>query len=224
LLVLGVVLVRDVSNGGRVLTDLASIGTPVAAACCGRLLGWRRWWIAAVGAAVLFVVAWRVGGLVGDTAGTLLIAGACLSGAALLGRLAGPRELALGLVLLVVLDVVLVFGTSDVTRTTVTLHAVPPPSVGGSKPLPALQDVTLGPALMGWLDLLAPAILGVVLAGSRRRPAAAVAVVVTGIAWGTLLYTASTIPATVPVLAGLAVGFARRPSGAIAARRILPFP
>jgi hypothetical protein len=163
----------------------------------------------------LYLVAWRTSGLVSDAAGVLLILGACVSGAALLGRFVGQREQAIGLVLLVVLDVVLVFGTSQVSQTTTTLHAIVPPSAAGH-PLPALQDVTFGSSMMGWLDLLAPALLGVLLVGSSRRRRVALAVTLAGLAWGCLLYVTPEIPATVPVLAGLFVaGLLVRPKGVL---------
>ena len=204
LLLAGVLLVRDLSHGAQALTDLATFGTPLAAALAGVLLGWRRRpWVIPTVAASLYLVAWQTDGLVADAAGLVLIAGACVSGAALLGRVAGRRELTIGLLLLVCLDVVLVFGTSQVQQTTTTLHAIVPPS-GGGRPLPALQDVTLGPSMMGWLDLLAPLLLGLILAGSPRRPRAAIVVTVAGLAWGCLLYVTPMIPATVPVLIGLA--------------------
>jgi hypothetical protein len=189
-----------------VLSDLATFGTPVAAGFAGYLLGWRRPWSVTLGVGVLSLVAWLAEGLVNDAASVALIALACLSGAALAGRLIGRRELAMGLVLLVGLDVILVFATSQVTRTTETLHGVVPPTVV-AHPLPALQDVTFGSAMMGWLDLLAPALLGVVLAGSPRRLLGAAAVTAAGLAWACLLYTTTEIPATVPVLVGLAVAW-----------------
>ncbi len=117
----------------------------------------------------------------------MLIAGACLSGAALLGRLFSARAIAIGLVLLVALDVILVFGTSQVTQTTSTLHGLVPPSAGGT-PLPALQDVTLGSSMMGWLDLLAPALLGVLVVKSPRRRGVAAVIVISALVWGALLY------------------------------------
>jgi hypothetical protein len=57
--------------------------------------------------------------------------------------------------------------------------------------------------MMGWLDLLAPALLGVILARSPERLRAAPAVTVSALIWGTLLYATPFIPATVPVLVGL---------------------
>ena len=68
------------------------------------------------------------------------------------------------------------------------------------RPIPRLQDATFGSATMGWLDFVAPALLGVVARAKLR------AAVVTGLAagaWGLLLLVTPIIPATVPTLAGL---------------------
>jgi hypothetical protein len=204
LLLVGVLVVS--AGGARGLADLATFGTPVAAGSAGFLLRWRRPWLSVVLAGLLYPVAWQADGLVADAAGVGLIAGACLSGAALLGRVAGRRELTIGLVLLVLVDVILVFATNQVTQTTSTLHAVPRVRIAGQTPLPALQDVTFGSALMGWLDFLAPALLGVLLTGCSRRRQAALAVACAGMAWGCLFLVTPVVPATVPVLAGLLVG------------------
>jgi ABC-type xylose transport system permease subunit len=83
--------------------------------------------------------------------------------------------------------------------TTALHHAAIPAAAG--RELPPLQDATFGSATMGWLDLVAPALLGVV-AGARRLRAAIVSGLVAG-AWGLLLLATPTIPATVPALAGL---------------------
>jgi hypothetical protein len=69
--------------------------------------------------------------------------------------------------------------------------------------LPNLQQATFGSALMGWLDLLAPALLGVVVAGRTKLGAAAITGIAAGL-WGLLLLVTSEVAATVPVLAGLA--------------------
>jgi hypothetical protein len=82
------------------------------------------------------------------------------------------------------------------------LHAARLP--GG---IPHLQDATFGDARMGWLDLLAPALLAMVV---RARVRAAVATGLAASAWGLLLFFVSTVPATVPVPAGLAFARARR--------------
>jgi hypothetical protein len=75
------------------------------------------------------------------------------------------------------------------------------------RPLPALQQVTLGNSIMGWLDFVAPALLGAVV-GRRTRPRviAGVVVAVSAMLFGLLLIDVTDkLPATVPVLAGLAV-------------------
>jgi hypothetical protein len=56
---------------------------------------------------------------------------------------------------------------------------------------------------MGWLDLVAPALAGVAV---RFRWRAAAATGLAAGAWGLLLLATSTVPATVPALAGLIVG------------------
>ena len=65
----------------------------------------------------------------------------------------------------------------------------------------------LGNSSMGWLDFLAPALLGAVI-GRQTRPrvVAGAVVAVAAMLFGLLLIDAtSKLPATVPVLAGLAV-------------------
>ncbi len=119
--------------------------------------------------------------------------------ASLAAALAPSWSLELGLVVLVALDVVLVWGTPQVQPASSALNGVALPHAAGH-PIPALQDATFGSATMGWLDLVAPALLGVV---ARRRLRAAVVTGVAAGAWGVLLTVTSTIPATVPVLAGL---------------------
>jgi hypothetical protein len=107
-----------------------------------------------------------------------------------------------GLVCLAALDIVLVWATPSVREASNTLIQVQSPVAAGT-PLPSLQQPAFGSAYMGWLDLLAPALLGVVVAGRTKLGAA----VVTGIAaglWGLLFYVTSEVAATVPVLAGLA--------------------
>ncbi len=141
----------------------------------------------------------------------LLIGGACLAIAGFVGPITPARYLAIGIVGLVVLDTYLVFGTSQVAHTTVALnHATLPPisvGTGPAHPLPGLQQVDLGNSSMGWLDFLAPALLGAVI-GRQTRPrvVAGAVVAVAAMLFGLLLIDAtSKLPATVPVLAGLAV-------------------
>lgn len=209
---LGVGLLRAFASSPQALAWLATIATPLLAACLGLLACWRRPWLMPFVSVALYLVAWQVSSWLGEAAAVALIGLACLSLAAAVGRLAPPRSIAAGLVVLAVVDVVLVWGTPQVgpaanalERTTLPTFAFP---LLRSRPLPSLQQATFGATSMGWLDLLAPALLCALLLPHLRRRAA----IATGTAaclWGLLLLVTSPIPATVPVLAGLLV--ARRP-------------
>ena len=66
---------------------------------------------------------------------------------------------------------------------------------------------------MGYGDLFGAAVLGAMLTSEgRSRGRAAAAVLVTALGFGLLLTVFSTLPATVPLLAGLAVGGQERRS------------
>ena len=201
----GVLIVNVVPQGPHWLARLATFGTPVLAAAGGFFKGSRRWWLWPPAAAGLWLVAWLASGLVQDAAGLALVAGACLAAASALAMVAPAWSIRVGLVALAALDAILVWGTPSVQNATTTLEKVAPPHAAGT-PLPILQQATFGSALMGWLDLLAPALLGVVAAG-RTKVAAAAIVGGAAYLWGYLLFTYTTtseVAATVPVLAGLA--------------------
>jgi len=180
----GILVLRLVSGGPDALALVAAVATPALAAVRAAPL-----------AAALWLVAWLTHGLLAQGAAVVLVALAAATIAEAASALAPEWSLVLGLVVLAIVDVVLVWGTPQVQPATTALHrAVPPHGI------PRLQDVTFGGAMMGWLDLVAPALLGVV-ARARLRAAA-----VTGLAagaWGLLLFVTSTVPATVPTLAGL---------------------
>jgi hypothetical protein len=198
----GVLIINVVPQGPHWLARLATFGTPALAATYGLFRGSRWWWFWPPAAVGLWLVAWLASGLVQDAADTALIALACLAAASAIATAAPAWSIRVGLVCLAALDVVLVWGTPSVQNATTTLEGVPSPVAAG-RALPSLQQAIFGSALMGWLDLLAPALLGVVVFGRRKLGAA----VVTGIAagfWGLLLLTTSEVAATVPVLAGLA--------------------
>jgi hypothetical protein len=205
----GVAILDTVSWGPHALALLATFGTPVLAAAGGLLARRRLWWLWPPAAAGLWLVAWLGDGLVRDAAGVLLIAGACLAAAAAAALVAPAWSIEVGLVALAALDVVLVWGTPEVRNATTVLHSVTLPRAAGT-PLPSLQDATFGSALMGWLDLLAPALLGVVVVGRAKLLAAAVTGVAAGL-WGLLLFVTSEVAATVPVLAGLVAARTARP-------------
>jgi hypothetical protein len=154
----------------------------------------------------LYLLAWlRPDSLGADASGVVLIAGACLALTGLAAGLAPTSWLTAGLVLLVVLDVILVWGDRQVEPAMTALQAAAPPTVG--RELPDLQLVTFQAAVMGWLDFAAPALLGLLVA---RRLAATVATGVAGGLWALLFFATSPIAATPPVLAGLAAGRRRR--------------
>lgn len=209
-MIVGVTLVGVLGGAGAsFLTWLGTVATPVLAGSLGWTARWRMPLLTAIAAAILYVIAWQASGRTAQVAAMLLIGGACLAIAAIVGPLTPARYLAVGLVALVLVDSYLVFGTTQVASTTQTLQNTVLPNVGvasHSRSLPGLQQVDLGNSSMGWLDFLAPALLGAVV-GRRTRPRVRAAVVVTvcALAWGLLLNVTDELPATVPVLAGLAV-------------------
>jgi hypothetical protein len=211
-MVVGVGLVALLGGAGAsVLTWLGTVATPVLAGSLGWIANWRWPAATAVAALGLYVVAWRTGGRASEIAAMLLIGGACLTIAGFLGPITPARYLALGLVGLVVLDTYLVFWTPFVADTTVALHHTTLPNVGvageKARPLPGLQQIELGNSVMGWLDFLAPALLGAVIGRhTAPRVLAGAVVAVAAVLFGLLLIDVTDkLPATVPVLAGLAV-------------------
>jgi hypothetical protein len=188
----------------QAVSHLATFGTPVAAAAVGLVWGWRQPWAYALAAPVLWVVAWRADGLVADAASVALIAAACLTIAAIIATFTPPWALAAGLVALALVDAILVFA-DQVRPGTQALHAVVPPSLGGT-PLPALQDATLGHALFGWLDILAPALGATLLTGfTSPRHVAAVLTALAALALGLLLAVTQQVPGTTPPLVAVVV-------------------
>jgi hypothetical protein len=186
----GIALLRN--GGAHALAYAGLIGTPLLAAA-------GRWRLPL--AAGLWLVAWRADGLVAQAASVAVVALAAITVARVVAKVAPDWSIAAGLVVIAVVDVVLVWGTRQVQPATAALHDASLPSV------PHLQDATFGSATMGWLDLLAPALLGMVV---RTRTRAAAATGIAAGAWGLLLTVTSTVPATVPVVAGLALSGADR--------------
>jgi hypothetical protein len=203
---LGVGLLRTAGASPEALADLAAVATPLLAGYAGWLFHWRRPWLAVVGVASLYLLAWQVDSLPGQVAAATMIGLACLTIACAVTQVAPRWSVAVGLVLLAAVDVALVWGTRQVDAATITLAGATPPTLRvpllPDKPLPELQQATIGSASMGWLDLLAAALLCTVLS-ARARPRAAITVTIAAGLWGLLLFTTPLLPATVPVLAGL---------------------
>ncbi|MCU0306496.1 MAG: hypothetical protein MUE51_01775 [Thermoleophilia bacterium] len=216
----GVALIRAGQGGAEAVAGLATFAAPPLAAAVGWAWRWPLPWLGPPVAAACFALAWRGDGLDADAAGLVLVGGACLTLAALIAAVA-PREwIAAGLVVVAAVDVVLVFWLQQVQPATEALRQVVPPAVavpgGGSVPLPSLQDAEFGRAIMGWMDVLAPALLATVLAGRTRvRLLAAGVTAAAALAWGLMLGVADSVPATVPVVAGLLAAVA---AGALARR------
>jgi len=190
----GVAVLRVVPDGPHVLAWVGAIATPALAILRTPL---------AVG---IWVVAWLAHGLVAQAAAVALVALAAAAVAELAGRVAPAPALAAAVVVLAAVDVVLVWGTPQVEPASNALHAVRLPHG-----LPRLQDATFGHATMGWLDFVAPALVGVVVRARRR------AAIATGGAaglWGLLFFVSSTLPATVPAIAGLSGRIRRSDSAA----------
>jgi hypothetical protein len=161
----------------------------------------RRVLVAVVSAVVVVLGLCARHGVAGEAARVLAIACACGVLATLLAGVAPPNALRAGLVALVALDLILVVA-GDVGTTSQALHQASAP--GG---LPRFQDATLGPATMGYGDLFGAAVLGALLTREHRpRRLAAAAVLVCALGFGLLLTVVTTLPATLPLLAGMAAG------------------
>jgi hypothetical protein len=186
----GVVVLRALAGGPHALALVGAVATPALAAARPARAPF---------AAALWLVAWLAHGLVAQAAAVALIALAAATVAELCAAAAPAWSLAAGLVVLAIVDVVLVWGTAQVEPATTALHSAALPSAAGH-PIPRLQDATFGGATMGWIDFAAAAVLGVV---ARARLRAAIVTGCTAGAWGLLLLVTSTVPATVPTLAGL---------------------
>ena len=96
-LAIGVTATRQSGWSTDAIAALATFGAPLAAVACAAALGWQPSTSLLV-VPLLFVVAWRLDGLIADAAGVLIIGGACLAIAALIAATSTQRAIALGLV------------------------------------------------------------------------------------------------------------------------------
>jgi hypothetical protein len=215
-IVVVVFAIRFVSDTATGLTYLALVAVPPLAALA---LGWATRGTSppfALGAGVLFAVAWAAHGtLAGDTAAALLSALSCVTLGVLLAMVTPPGWLKLGIIGMAAADTWLV--VTDLLQTpNATLIAAHP--AGG---LPRLQSVIFGSATMGYGDLFVAGVLGAVLARDAvHQRAGAVITLVVAALFDLLFFAVNELPATVPVaLTLILLELAGRRRGPSAARR-----
>ena len=193
-----VVVLGAVPGAVGVATDLAAFAVPPLALVAA--LHVRRWVVpVAVASPLLWLFAWRAPASVWtDLAGDLLI----VLAAAALGRLTGwiaPRAaLAVGVLIATAVDIWQVL-TVQVAPVAHALAVAAPP-----RGLPALQQLELHGASMGWGDAYLAALVGAIVAVSGRATAVATVVTaVAGLALGLLFGVLDLLPATVPPALGM---------------------
>ncbi len=200
-IVVVVFAIRFLSDTASGLTYLALVAVPPLAAAA---LGWAGRGsrpLAAIGAGVLFAIAWAAHKtLVGEAAAALLEALSCVTLGVLLAAVTPSRWLKLGIVAMACADTWLV--VSDLLQApNASLVAAHP--VGG---LPQLQSVLFGSVSFGYGDLFVAALLGAVLASqpSRQRFAAVLTLIIAAL-FDLLFLVLGELPATVPVALALIV-------------------
>ena len=200
-IVVVVFAIRYVSDTATGLTYLALVAIPPLAAVA---LGWAARGarpVFALGAVVLFGLAWGYRtSLVGEAAGALLSALSCVTLGVLLAAVTPRSWLKVGIVLMAAADTWLV--VADLLQApNATLIAAHP---GGG--LPQLQSVLFGSVSLGYGDLFVAALLGAVYAANRRRQLSAALLTLTLAACFDLLFLVlNELPATVPVALSLIV-------------------
>jgi hypothetical protein len=200
--IVGVIFaIRYVSGTATGLTWLALVAVPLLAAAA---LGWAghrgRWWLALL-AVGLFVLAWASRTtLWGQGAATLLSALSCVTLGWLLGAVAPPGWLKLGILAMAAADVWLVLTDLLQAPNNSLVAAAPLPGSG----LPQLQSEQFGTVSMGYGDLFVAGVLGAILAreGRRQAPIALLTLVLAG-AFDLLFFVLNELPATVPVALAL---------------------
>lgn len=195
--VLGVNFYEDSATA---LSYLALVAVPpLAAFSLGRLVrGARPWW--AFFAAGLFAVAWAcLGTLTGETAATLLSALSCIALGWLLVCVAPAHWLRWGIYVMAALDLWLVAG--DLLQGPNSVLTVASPGAD----LPRLQAIHFGHAAMGFGDVFVAALVGCLLAPSRRQLWCAGLVAVLALGSDLLFFAVDELPATVPVALALAI-------------------
>jgi hypothetical protein len=190
--VAAIAVLPDVAD---VLTWVALLLVPPGAALA---LGWAmrgaRWPLAML-AAPLLVFAWASQTTAaGELCGLALTALSAVTLGRLLGGVAPPLWLKVGIVAMAIIDAILVFSNGLEQPNAVLNAAVPAPG------LPQLQYVSFGPASLGYGDLFVAGVLGGVLAvESARAWRWALLAWALAEAFTLLFYVTDTLPMTVPV-------------------------
>jgi hypothetical protein len=189
-----------------VLSYIALVAVPplAALALAALVRRARPGWALAV--LPLFAIAWvDPGSLSGEAAATALSGLACVSLGWLLVSVVPALWLRLGVYAMAALDTYVV--ATDILQGPNSVLTVAHPAAD----LPRLQAVRFGSAAMGFGDLFIAAVVGCLLAGSRRQLVAAGLVAVLALAFDLLFFAVDELPATVPVAVALALS-CRRPT------------
>jgi hypothetical protein len=155
--------------------------------------------------AVLFAIGTGSGHSLGpEASAAILSALSCVTLGVLLGAVAPAKWLKLGILGMAAADVWLVASDLLQRSNTLLVEAHPAPFLGAH--LPRLQSAVFGSMNMGFGDLFIAALLGAVLAASRRPqwPAAVLTLVLAGL-FDLLFLVVDELPATVPVALALIV-------------------
>jgi hypothetical protein len=198
-IVIVIFAIRYVSDTATGLTYLALVAVPPMAAAA---LGWTGRGstpIAALGAIVLFAVAWATPTtLMGEASAALLSGLSCVTLGVLLAAMTPKGWMKMGIVLMAAADSWLVI--SDLLQAPNNALIAAHPVAG----LPRLQSEIFGSVSMGYGDLFVAALLGAVLASERRRQrGGALLTFVFAAGFDLLFLVAGELPATVPVALAL---------------------
>jgi hypothetical protein len=198
-IVIVIFAIRYVSDTATGLTYLALVAVPPLAAAA---LGWTGRGstpIAALGAIVLFAVAWATPTtLMGEASAALLSGLSCVTLGVLLAAVTPKGWMKMGIVLMAAADSWLVI--SDLLQAPNNALIAAHPVAG----LPRLQSEIFGSVSMGYGDLFVAALLGAVLASERRRQrGGALLTFVFAAGFDLLFLVVGELPATVPVALAL---------------------